>query len=210
MDDVKSAVESASLASHPTQGAHAAYHHAQPSGGYAFFMPAVSYMGAGALQSAGAHIAGLGLKKALIVTDAVLRSCGAVSAVVDVLTLHGVDSCIYDGVEPNPTVAQVSGERGWGVEGGLCAVAQRPKTSNQPPQVDAGLAMLQNEGCDCVVSFGGGSPHDAAKGIATVATSGGSIRDYEGVDKLKAPMMPLIAVNTTAGTASELTRFAIM
>lgn len=145
-------------------------------------MPPVSYMGAGALTSAGAHIAGLGLKKALIVTDAVLKSCGAVSAVVDVLTLQGIESVIYDGVEPNPTVAQV----------------------------EAGLAMLQAERCDCVVSFGGGSPHDAAKGIAAVATSGGSIRDYEGVDKLKVATLPLVAVNTTAGTASEMTRFAII
>lgn len=182
INDVKDAVEAASLAAHPTQGAHAAYHHAQPAGGYSFFMPPVSYMGAGALTSAGAHIAGLGLKKALIVTDAVLKSCGAVSAVVDVLTLQGIESVIYDGVEPNPTVAQV----------------------------EAGLAMLQAERCDCVVSFGGGSPHDAAKGIAAVATSGGSIRDYEGVDKLKTATLPLIAVNTTAGTASEMTRFAII
>ena len=70
--------------------------------------------------------------------------------------------------------------------------------------------MLQAEGCDVVISFGGGSPHDAAKGIATLATNGGSIADYEGVDRLKVPMMPLVAVNTTAGTASEMTRFAII
>lgn len=142
-------MEDAQLADHTTQGAHgAAYHHQQPTGGYAFFMPPVSFMGADSLKSAGAHIAGLGLKKALVVTDKVLHSCGAVQAVVDVLAANGIAHAVYDGVEPNPTVQQV----------------------------EAGLAMLTEQGCDCVVSFGGGSPHDCAKGIATVATSGGEER----------------------------------
>lgn len=64
--------------------------------------------------------------------------------------------------------------------------------------------------CDCVISLGGGSPHDCAKGIALVATNGGHISDYEGVDKSAKPQLPLIAINTTAGTASEMTRFCII
>ena len=70
--------------------------------------------------------------------------------------------------------------------------------------------MLQTAGADCVVSLGGGSAHDCAKGIALVATNGGKIEDYEGVDKSAKPQLPLIAVNTTAGTASEMTRFTII
>lgn len=69
---------------------------------------------------------------------------------------------------------------------------------------------MEEEDCDVVVSLGGGSPHDCAKGIALVATNGGSIKDYEGVDQSTEPMMPLVAVNTTAGTASEMTRFCII
>jgi alcohol dehydrogenase len=61
-----------------------------------------------------------------------------------------------------------------------------------------------------VISLGGGSPHDCAKGIALVATNGGHIGDYEGVDKSAKPQLPLIAINTTAGTASEMTRFCII
>lgn len=64
--------------------------------------------------------------------------------------------------------------------------------------------------CDCVISLGGGSPHDCAKGIALVAANGGHIGDYEGVDKSAKPQLPLIAINTTAGTASEMTRFCII
>ena len=73
-----------------------------------------------------------------------------------------------------------------------------------------GVKVLQAEGCDFVMSFGGGSPHDCAKGIALVAANGGNIKDYEGVNVSKKPQLPLIAINTTAGTASEMTIFAII
>ncbi|MFA0072041.1 iron-containing alcohol dehydrogenase, partial [Vibrio breoganii] len=76
--------------------------------------------------------------------------------------------------------------------------------------VNDGLELLTDNDCDFVVSLGGGSPHDCAKGIALVASNGGTIADYEGVDQSEKPMMPLIAINTTAGTASEMTRFCII
>jgi len=70
--------------------------------------------------------------------------------------------------------------------------------------------MLSCNRCDIVISLGGGSVHDCAKGIALVATNGGKITDYEGVDKSTRPQLPLMAINTTAGTASEMTRFCII
>jgi len=76
--------------------------------------------------------------------------------------------------------------------------------------VEKGLALLQQSACDFVVSLGGGSPHDCAKGIALCATNGGHIGDYEGVDQSSKPQLPLVAINTTAGTASEMTRFCII
>lgn len=66
------------------------------------------------------------------------------------------------------------------------------------------------EGCDIVIPVGGGSPIDCAKGIALLATNGGRVQDYEGLDRSKKAMLPMIAVNTTAGTASEMTRFTII
>ena len=101
---------------------------------------------------------GLGLRKALIVTDAPLVAAGAVAAVTAMLDAVGVAHAVYAGVEPNPTVGQV----------------------------EAGLAVLREAGCDCVVSFGGGSPHDAAKGIAAVATSGGERKEGRGWGKWSA------------------------
>ena len=70
--------------------------------------------------------------------------------------------------------------------------------------------MLTENDCDSVISLGGGSPHDCAKGIALVAANGGDICDYEGVDRSAKPQLPMIAINTTAGTASEMTRFCII
>ena len=151
-------------------------------GVYKFFMPPVSVMGPKALEEAGKDIKELGFKKALIVTDKVLVEIKLVDKMTDVLKQHDIDFVVFDKTQPNPT------------------------TQN----VEDGLALLQNEKCDFVISFGGGSPHDCAKGIALVATNGGNIKDYEGVDVSHKPQMPLVAVNTTAGTASEMTRFAII
>ena len=78
------------------------------------------------------------------------------------------------------------------------------------PKVEAGLKMIKQESCDFVLSFGGGSPHDCAKAIAITCTNGGDIRAMEGVDKSTQPMLTLVAVNTTAGTGAEMTRFCII
>ncbi|WP_313739074.1 L-threonine dehydrogenase [Pseudomonas sp.] len=147
-----------------------------------FFIPAVNIMGLGCLDEAIAAIAGLGLRKALIVTDQGLARAGVATRIAGLLAERDIDSRVYDGARPNPTVANV----------------------------EAGLALLQRERCDCVISLGGGSPHDCAKGIALCATNGGHIGDYEGVDRSGKPQLPLIAINTTAGTASEMTRFCII
>ena len=70
--------------------------------------------------------------------------------------------------------------------------------------------MYKKEKCDLIVSVGGGSAHDCAKGIGLLAGNGGNIRDFAGLDMSKKPMPPMIAVNTTSGTASEMTRFCII
>lgn len=174
------------LAGHTTQGSHGVnYHHPKEgdaAAGSTFYMPAKSIMGEGALTGAVAQIAALGHTKALIVTDAVLVKVGAVKALTDVLDRAGMSYAVYDGCEPNPTCSQV--------------------------QEGANIVKTQN--CDFIISFGGGSPHDCAKAIGLVATNGGDIRDYEGLDKSTKPMMPMVAVNTTAGTAAEMTRFCII
>lgn len=148
----------------------------------AFFIPTVNLMGAGCLKEAADSIQSQGFKKGLIVTDKILNEIGIVKQVQDLLTERTVNTVVFDGTQPNPTIGNV----------------------------ENGLALLQENDCDFVISLGGGSPHDCAKGIALVAANGGKIGDYEGVDQSAKPQLPLIAINTTAGTASEMTRFCII
>ena len=63
---------------------------------------------------------------------------------------------------------------------------------------------------DFIVAFGGGSPLDVAKAVAVLTTYGGNIVDYEGAGKVMGPVVPMIAIPTTAGTGSEVTAFSVI
>jgi len=147
-----------------------------------FFIPSENMIGAGCLADAVNVVRGKGFRRALVVTDKPLNRLGVVDHVVGLLHEAGIEASVFDGTKPNPTIGNV----------------------------EEGLAMLQADHCDFVISLGGGSPHDCAKGIALCATNGGRIADYEGVDRSAQPQLPLVAINTTAGTASEMTRFCII
>jgi len=73
-----------------------------------------------------------------------------------------------------------------------------------------GAVFYREAECDVIVALGGGSPMDCAKGISVVSTNGGSILDYEGVDKVDLPGPPLICIPTTAGSAADVSQFAII
>ncbi|MGO3712782.1 iron-containing alcohol dehydrogenase [Alcaligenes aquatilis] len=147
-----------------------------------FFMTPHNVLGPGALDQAMPIVGRMGFNKALIITDSDLAKLGMAKLVADKLIAQGIDTAIFDQVQPNPTVGNVN----------------------------AGLEALKAHGADMIVSLGGGSSHDCAKGVALVASNGGKIADYEGVDKSAKPQLPLLAINTTAGTASEMTRFTII
>ena len=149
---------------------------------YKFYMPNVSLMGPGCADSLPAEIKARGFKKALIVCGKRSAASAELKGILDNLDANGIGYVVYPGSVPNPTVTAVM----------------------------EGVKVLQAEGCDFVMSFGGGSPHDCAKGIALVDANGGNIKDYEGVNKSAKPQTPLIAINTTAGTASEMTVFCII
>jgi alcohol dehydrogenase len=149
---------------------------------YGFYIPNVSLMGVGSSKEAGAQAKALGATKALIVTDKVLNQLGVAARIRGQLEEAGVKAVVFDGAEPNPT----------------------------DTNVHDGLKVYQDTKCDAIVSLGGGSAHDCAKGIGMVATNGGHVRDLEGINKTKKPMPPFVAINTTAGTASEMTRFCII
>lgn len=88
----------------------------------------------------------------------------------------------------------------------FCEVEPNPSVET----VEKGAKECRNANCDCIVAIGGGSPMDAAKGIAVLATNKGGLRDYFGVELLKNEPLPIVAVPTTAGTGSEVTRYAVI
>ncbi|KKP66535.1 MAG: 1,3-propanediol dehydrogenase [Candidatus Moranbacteria bacterium GW2011_GWE1_35_17] len=147
-----------------------------------YFMPTINLMGFGSAKKIGEQIALTGKKKAFIVTDKGLSSVGTPELIKGYIEDAGFSAVIWDNTCANPTDVNVH-------EG-----------------VDA---YKKNE-CDLIISLGGGSPHDCAKGIKLVVDNGGRVNDYEGMDKSTKSVTPLIAINTTAGTASEITRFCII
>ena len=150
---------------------------------YGFFIPTVTLMGVGAHKEIGKQVKVLGGKKPFICTDKGITKAGITQQIVDLVKKDaGVDCVVFDETVPNPT----------------------------DTNVHDGLKVFQDKKCDLIISLGGGSSHDCGKGIGIVSTNGGNIRDYEGVDKSSKPMPPFIAINTTAGTASEMTRFCII
>jgi alcohol dehydrogenase len=150
---------------------------------FGFYIPTVTLMGIGSYKEIGKQIVTLGGKKPFICTDKGIVDSGIADQVISVIKADvGVDPVVYDKTQPNPTDVNVHD----------------------------GLKLYEDTGCDLILSLGGGSSHDCGKGIGIVATNGGNIRDYEGLDQSTKAMPPFIAVNTTAGTASEMTRFCII
>jgi alcohol dehydrogenase class IV len=143
--------------------------------------PAI-YLGRDATGQLCQMIARFDLKHLLIVTDKPLRELGILDDAVSTLTTLGVETTIYDGVKPDPTVS----------------VARD------------GLSMLKSAGCDSVLAFGGGSSIDTAKVIALAASNKLDIEQCVGLKKGKVAAMPLFVVPTTAGTGSEGTVVAVI
>jgi alcohol dehydrogenase len=148
-----------------------------------FFIPTISILGVGCSKEVGPQAKTLGFKKALIVCDGGLAKLGVADIISGYLKDSGVDSMIYSGAVPNPTDVSVRD----------------------------GVKVYKDSGCDSLVSLGGGSSHDCGKGIGLmISNPGKDIRDFEGLDKSTGEFIPYIAINTTAGTASEMTRFCII
>ncbi len=147
-----------------------------------FSMPTTNLFGVGAIDETGTRLKGFGATKALLVTDEGLFNLGLADQIAAIIREAGVAVEIFPKAEPNPTDQNVAD----------------------------GVEAFKAAACDAIVSLGGGSSHDAAKGIGIVVSNGGTIHDYEGVDQSEKPMVPLISINTTAGTASEMTKFTII
>ncbi len=151
---------------------------------YDFLNPSVNFMGPGCVSILGERCKILNMQKPLIVTDAFLAKLpgGPVAQSVAALEASGLEYVIFDGAEPNPKVQNCYD----------------------------GLKLYREQGCDSIITVGGGSAHDCGKGVGIAATHEGDLTEYAGIEKLTNALPPLIAVNTTAGTASEVTRHCVL
>jgi alcohol dehydrogenase class IV len=139
--------------------------------------------GLDARRLVGRYAQNVGARKVLLVTDRELYTGTPwVEEAVATLVAADVPCVVFDRVSPNPRSAEVM----------------------------AGAACYARERCNAVVAVGGGSVMDCAKGIGIVCSNGGSVLDFEGVDRIARPMPPLICIPTTSGTASEVSQFSII
>ena len=151
---------------------------------YDFLMPSVNFFGPGVISKIGDRAKMLGMKKPVIVTDKFLEGLkdGAVEQTLDSLKAAGVDYVVYNNVEPNPKIRNIKEVK----------------------------KLYEESGADSIITVGGGSAHDTGKGAGIILTNGDDITKLAGIETLDKALPPLIAVNTTAGTGSELTRHAVI
>jgi alcohol dehydrogenase len=150
---------------------------------FGFYLPTRIEAGCGILKDTGALVKGVAPgKKVFLVTDRGVRAAGLAGQVGDSLSREGFTCQWFDQVEPNP----------------------------RDRDCEAGGEAARRFNADVIVAVGGGSVLDSAKVIAVMQTHGGRVRDYEGRGKIARELPPLVAIPTTAGTGSEVTRSAVI
>ena len=145
-------------------------------------MPRLLYIGAGAVAEIATVLGRLGVKAPLIVTDGFMVSSGTLAKLTDRLERAGLAWEVFSDTVPDPT----------------------------DTVVEAGVQALTSGPYDCLVALGGGSPIDTAKAISVLAANGGKMRDYKVPNEIPKTGLPVVAVPTTAGTGSEVTRFTVI
>lgn len=149
---------------------------------HVFHAPQAIYSGAGCRHQLPEHIAGLGLRRVLVVTDAFLSQTGVIEPFVEQLERHGIAAHVFDAVQADPTVDNVV----------------------------AGVAAYQRVDAQGLIAIGGGSPIDAAKVIAVSLANRGPLAQFQGYHRVALAGPPVIVIPTTAGTGSEATKAAVI
>ena len=121
-------------------------------------------------------------KKVLLVSDHGLESVGVVAKVEKIITEAGLGYAQFLDLQPNPTI----------------------------DNVNAALEVYKSSGAESIIALGGGGPMDVAKSVGLLATYGGKVTDYAGFGKVPGPVVPMIAIPTTAGTGSEVTASSVI
>lgn len=146
-----------------------------------FVTPEIIF-GAGSRKTVANYVNTFAARKVLLVSDPGVVAAGWAADVENSLQEQGVDYVLYTQVSANPRVEEVM----------------------------LGAEVYRSSACDAIVAIGGGSPMDCAKAIGIVATNGGHILDFEGVDTIRTPVPPVILIPTTAGTSADVSQFVII
>ncbi len=147
-----------------------------------FQLSRISLIGEDSIKLIGNEAKSMNLKRALIVTDETLIKIGLHIVVIESLNNNNIEHVLFQGVKPNPS---------------LFVVNEIKKVYIQ-------------EHCDFIISLGGGSAHDSAKAAGSLIYNSKTLEKYQGLNTLKHHMVPMLAVNTTAGTGSEVTNVAVI
>lgn len=145
-------------------------------------LPRVMHIGKGASERVADTVKGLNCRNPLLVTDKVMVELGYSAAIVNTLETAGITVDVFSDTVPEPTVASIS----------------------------RGVNAFNTQPYDCIIALGGGSPIDSAKAIAILGKHGGQMKDYKFPRVVDEAGIPIIAIPTTAGTGSEVTRFTII
>ncbi|HWI26199.1 MAG TPA: iron-containing alcohol dehydrogenase [Stellaceae bacterium] len=145
-------------------------------------MPRLLYVGGGALAEVTTALFRLGARRPLIVTDRFMESSGTLARLTDRLDAASIAWRAFSDTVPDPT----------------------------SDVVEQGVEALRAAPYDSLIALGGGSPIDTAKAMSVLAANGGHMRDYKVPNEIPKLGLPLIAIPTTAGTGSEVTRFTVI
>jgi alcohol dehydrogenase len=150
---------------------------------FGFYCPVKLIFGRPVATALPAALAEIGVQRVLLVSDAGLQALGLVGRVAEALRAGGRQVSIFAGVHSNPTV----------------------------DDVEAAVAVARQAGAGALVALGGGSVVDVGKAAGLLLAHGGRYADYQWQDKpIPGPILPLVAVPTTAGTGSEVTQVAVI
>jgi alcohol dehydrogenase class IV len=147
-----------------------------------FQIPSTVILGGGASLQLVAQAQKLNVSRALVVTDAFMVTTGLAKQMAGQLREAGISTAVFSEVQPDPTVKNVMD----------------------------GLDLVTQTSAELIIGLGGGSPMDAAKGIAVMATNPPPLSQYAGYHRVPRAGLPLILIPTTAGTGSEVTRVAVI
>jgi alcohol dehydrogenase class IV len=147
-----------------------------------FNIPATIIIGGGASQATAAQVKRLQARRVLLVTDSFLAKNGVAAQIKDGLEKDGLSVSLFSGVQPDPTDQNIL----------------------------AGLVQCKESRSDLIIGLGGGSSLDAAKVISILVNNELPLSQYAGYHKVPCPGVPMIAIPTTAGTGSEVTKVAVI